>query len=95
MKLSTFNKIEAVAKTMTTLTAIGGAHALQTSIKKKQDDMTRKLNADIGLATKESIVGQKIDDMTQRTQDRYAALRDRVTAPKAEAVQPAVSATEE
>lgn len=95
MKLSTFNKIEAAVKTVTTLTAIGGAHALQTSIKKKQDDMTRNLNANIAIATKESIIGHKVDDMTQRTQDRYAAMRDRVTAPKATIVQPAVSATEE
>lgn len=95
MKLSTFNKIEAAVKTVTTLTAIGGAHALQTAIKKQQDDMTRKLNADVAIATKDSAIGRKVDDMTQRTQDRYSAMRERITAPKATAVQPAVSATEE
>lgn len=95
MKLSTFNKIEAVAKTVGTLTAIGGAHALQESIKDKERKMTKDLNASIAVATKESFVGQKFDSVSQRTQDRYANMRERITAPKEVVIQPTAQPTVE
>lgn len=83
MKLSTFNKIEAVAKTVTTLTAIGGAHAVETAAKHRRDEMTRELNAKVSIAAKKSYVGRKVDGMTEQTKDRYSAMRARVTAQKA------------
>lgn len=91
MKLSTFNKVEAVFKTVTQLTVIGSAHAAQTAIKKYQDDTTRQVNASIGMAARESYVGKKSEQASTAVGNRYAAMRDKLTAEKV-AVQPATFA---
>lgn len=88
MKLSTFNKIEAIAKTVTQITAIGSAHAAQTAIKKYQDDTTRQVNARIAGGVRESYVGKKSEQASTAVGNRYAAMRDKLTAEKV-ATQPA------
>lgn len=88
MKLSTFNKIEAAVKAVTTLTAIGGAQAVESAAKQRKDEMTRELNAKVSIAAQNSYVGRKVDGMTEQTKDRYSAMRERITAPKAVAIAP-------
>lgn len=94
MKLSTFNKIEAAVKTVTTLTAIGGAQAVESAVKQRKDEMTRELNAKVSIAAKKSYVGQKVDGMTEKSKDRYTAMRERITTQRVNN-DTKVSATEE